>query len=239
MKNLFTAVVFAACFTTAAIAADSGGYAHTPMTMENIGKSYMGRDIAYVMGHEGAGWLERPEREREEGTDKLLPLLGLKPTDTVADIGAGTGYFSFRLAAGVPQGKVYAEDVQEAMVDEIKERIAQRGIKNVEPVLGGIQSPKLPKAKVDLILLVDAYHEFSYPREMGLAMVEALKPGGRIALVEYRGEDDSVPIKDLHKMTVAQAAREMNAIGLSLVSVDSRTLPWQHLMIFQKPASDR
>lgn len=234
MKKLFSILAFAACFAVPAVAADPKGYGNTPMTMENIGKSYLGRDIAYVMGHEGAGWLERPEREREEGTDKLLPLLGLKPTDVVADIGAGTGYFSFRLAKAVPQGKVYAEDVQEAMVNEIKARIAQRGVKNVEPVLGGVTSPKLPKNKIDLILLVDAYHEFSYPREMGLAMAEALKPGGRIALVEYRGEDNSVPIKDLHKMTVTQATLEMGAVGLTLVDIDSKTLPWQHVMIFQK-----
>lgn len=234
MKKLLRAFAFAACVTVPAIAADPNGYGNTPMTMENIGKSYMGRDIAYVMGHEGAGWLERPEREREEGTDKLLPLLKLKPTDVVADIGAGTGYFSFRLAKEVPQGKVYAEDIQEAMLDEIKARIKQRGIKNVEPVLGGVKSIGLPKGKVDLILLVDAYHEFSYPREMGLAMAEALKPGGRLALVEYRGGDDSVPIKDLHKMTVTQATREMGAVGLTLVDIDSKSLPWQHLMIFQK-----
>jgi len=235
MKNLFTVLAFAACFTSSAIAADASGYGRTPMTLENIGKSYMGRDISFVMGHEGAGWLERPEREREEGTDKLLPLLGLKPTDVVADIGAGTGYFSFRIAKLVPQGKVYAEDVQEQMVDELKARVAATGMKNVEPIHGGITNPLLPKGRVDLILLVDAYHEFSYPREMGQAMVQALKPGGRIALIEYRGEDPAVPIRELHKMTVKQATLEMEAIGLKLASVDSTTLPWQHVMIFQKP----
>jgi ubiquinone/menaquinone biosynthesis C-methylase UbiE len=218
----------------AAVAADQNGYANTALSLEGIGKSYMGREIAAVMGYQGAAWLERNTRVEEEGTDKLLPLLNLKPTDVVADIGAGTGYFSFRMSALVPQGKVYANDIQEEMLQLIAARKAKGEGANIVTVLGGVADPKLPADTIDLMLLVDVYHEFSYPREMGLAMAKALKPGGRIALVEYRGEDPSVPIKELHKMTEAQAKKEMAAVGLKWVSTDSTSLPWQHLMIFTK-----
>ncbi len=220
--------------TGGAFAADDG-YRNTPLTLEGIGKSYMGRDIPYLMGHEAADWLERRERAEEEGTGRLIPMLKLKPTDVVADIGAGTGYFTFRLAREVPEGKVYAVDVQPEMLDRIRARIKSNKISNIEPVHGSIASPRLPSNTVDLILLVDAYHEFALPREMGAAMVWSLKPGGRIALVEYRGEDPNVPIKALHKMTVEQARKEFEPLGLKFVSVNSSTLPWQHLMIFEKP----
>ncbi|MGE3474306.1 MAG: class I SAM-dependent methyltransferase [Rhodospirillaceae bacterium] len=211
------------------------GYRNTPLTLEGIGKSYMGRDIPYIMGHEGADWLERRERAEEEGTARLIPMLKLKPTDVVADIGAGTGYFTFRLAGEVPEGKVYAVDVQPEMLDRIRARIKTDKTRNVEPVHGSIASPRLPSNTVDLMLLVDAYHEFALPREMATAMVWSLKPGGRLALVEYRGEDQNVPIKSLHKMTVEQARRELEPLGLKFVSVNSTALPWQHLMIFEKP----
>jgi ubiquinone/menaquinone biosynthesis C-methylase UbiE len=202
-------------------------------SVDGIGKTYMGREIAQVMGHEGADWLERSSREQEEGTSKLVPKLGLRATDVVADIGAGTGYFSFRMSQAVPQGKVYAEDIQPQMLAIIKARQAKGEGNNIVTVLGDIKDPKLPANAVNLILLVDAYHEFSFPREMGLAMVRALKPGGQIALVEYRGEDPSVPIKNLHKMTEAQAKAEMRALGLTWQRTDE-SLPWQHLMFFQK-----
>jgi FkbM family methyltransferase len=230
-KTLAASLVLAA---TAALAADDG-YKNTPLTLEGIGKSYMGREIAFMMGHEGADWLERPERDREEGTAKVVPFLKLKPTDVVADIGAGTGYFTFRLAREVPEGKVFAVDVQPEMLDKIRARITTGKVRNVEVVHGSIATPRLPSNTVDLMLVVDAYHEFALPREMGQAMAWSLKPGGRLALVEYRGEDPSVPIKTLHKMTVEQARKEMEALGLRFVSVNSSILPWQHLMIFEKP----
>ena len=201
---------------------------------DGIGKFYMGREIAHVMGHEAAGWLERPERNAEEGTEKLLPLLAIKPTDVLADIGAGTGYFSFRMAAAAPKGQVYAVDIQQEMLDIIAARQRQGAPANVVPLLGTEDDPKLPAGAIDLILLVDAYHEFSFPREMGEGMVRALKPGGRIALVEYRAEDPDVPIKTLHKMSVAQAKAEMGALGLKLEKTDE-SLPWQHVMFFAKP----
>jgi ubiquinone/menaquinone biosynthesis C-methylase UbiE len=210
------------------------GYTNTGLSLDGIGKAYMGREIAQVMGFAGAEWLERPERAKEERTDKLLPLLGIKPTDVVADIGAGIGYFSFQISPLVPQGKVYAQDVQQEMLDVIEARKAKGEGANIVTVLGGIADTRLPPASVDLILLVDVYHEFSLPREMGQAMVRALKPDGRIALIEYRAEDDGVPIKALHKMSVTQAKKEMAVLGLILKSVDSKTLPWQHVMIFAK-----
>jgi len=235
MQKLATAFAALVLVTGGAAIAADDGYRNSALTLEGIGKSYMGREIAYIMGHEGADWLERPERDREEGTAKVVPLLKLKPTDVVADIGAGTGYFTFRLSREVPEGKVYAVDVQPEMLDKIRARVKTAKVRNVEVVHGSIATPRLPSNTVDLILVVDAYHEFAMPREMGQAMAWSLKPGGRLALVEYRGEDPNVPIKPLHKMTVEQARKEMAAAGLRFVSVDSVSLPWQHLMIFEKP----
>jgi ubiquinone/menaquinone biosynthesis C-methylase UbiE len=231
MKLWLTSVVF---IVLAQLAAAQSVYTTTVPSMDGIGKIYMGREISFVMGHLGASWLERGERAREEGTELLIKSLPLKPADAVADIGAGTGYFSFRLAARVPQGKVYAVDIQQEMLDMIAARQTQGQGRNVVGILGTEADPKLPANALDLILMVDAYHEFEYPREMGEAMVRALKPGGRIALVEYRAEDDNVPIKRLHKMSQSQAKKEMAALGLTWVqTIDA--LPWQHLMLFEKP----
>lgn len=234
MRVLVRGVLLAVCVSAAAFAADNG-YKNTGLTLDGIGKSYMDRPIAAVMSYHGASWLERPEREQEEGTDKLIKMLNLKPTDVVADIGAGSGYFTFRIAPLVPQGKVYATDIQVEMLDIIKGRKAKGEGPNVIPVHSGIADPKLPPSSIDLIIMVDVYHEFSAPREMGIAMRRALKPGGRIALVEYRAEDPNVPIREVHKMSEAQAKKEMAVLGLEWVSTDSKTLPWQHLMIFAKP----
>ena len=211
-----------------------GVYQQTPPSRDGIGKRYMGREISHVMGHQGARWLERPERERQERTDLLISELGLRPTDIVADIGAGTGYFVFRISPLVPQGQVLGVDIQQEMLDIMESR-AVGTVDNVSTVLGTITDINVPDNSVDLILLVDAYHEFSHPREMGRSMFRALKPGGRIALVEYRAEDPTVPIKPLHKMSQEQAIREMAALGLRWVATSDR-LPQQHLMFFAKPA---
>jgi 2-polyprenyl-3-methyl-5-hydroxy-6-metoxy-1,4-benzoquinol methylase len=201
-----------------------------------INKFYMGRQIAYVMGHEGAGWLERPERVREEATDKLLKLLPLEPGMVVADIGAGSGYFSFPMAQKVgAKGKVLAVDIQKEMLDLIRAKAKKTGMKNVEPVKGTISDPKLPEGSVDLILMVDVYHEFSHPYEMAKAMVRSLKPGGKIVFVEYRLEDPEVPIKLVHKMSQKQVIKEMSIHPLKHVkTLDD--LPWQHVIIFEKTA---
>ena len=205
-----------------------------PASADGIGKVYMGREISQVMGHLGAGWLERPGREAEEKPATLIENLGLEPGMTVADIGAGTGYFTFRLAEQVGQGQVLAVDIQPEMLEKLEAGEAQRGLTNVQPVLGAIDDPKLPTGEVDLVLMVDAYHEFSHPKEMMDGIVKGLKPGGRVALVEYRGEDDTIDIKPLHKMTQAQAKKEMAAAGLKFVET-LEVLPTQHLMIFEKP----
>jgi precorrin-6B methylase 2 len=204
-------------------------------TRDGIGKYYFGREIAQVMGHQGAGWLERPEREVEERTDLLLTALQLKPGDAVADVGAGSGYFSWRMAQRVgPSGRVYAVDIQQPMLDLLMANMRRRGVAGqVQPVLGTVQDPRLPDASCDLILLVDVYHEFDHPFEMVRAMVRALKPGGRLVLVEYRGEDPEVPIKPLHKMTAAQVRREM-AVHPVRFEENLPVLPRQHILIFRK-----
>ncbi len=213
---------------------ESSRYSEIRASRDGIGKVYMGREISHVMGHLGAGWLERPEREREERTDLLINALPLEPDDVVADIGAGTGYFSIPIARRVPKGQVLAVDIQQQMLDIIEKRVRQGAPSNIQTVLGTITDPNLPPNGVDLILLVDTYHEFSHPYEMGRAMAEALSPGGKLVLIEYRAEDPRVPIKPLHKMSEAQSMLEMEAIGLQHVGTED-FLPQQHFMVFEKP----
>lgn len=200
------------------------------------GKTYMGREISEVMGHFGVGWLERPEREREERTDLLVAALKLKPTDSVADIGAGSGYFTMRMSPLVPEGVVYATDIQQEMLDIIEERAIEEAALNVMPVMGRIDHCGLEPGSVDVALFVDAYHEFSHPREMMDSIVAALKPGGRVILVEYRLEDPMVPIKERHKMSEKQARLEMEAVGLSFVE-NIGALPQQHVLVFRRSGS--
>ncbi|QVL48305.1 MAG: class I SAM-dependent methyltransferase [Thiocapsa sp.] len=215
-------------------AADSLYTFHTP-SRDGIGKTYFGREISQVMGHQGAAWLERRTRVVEERPDRVVEGMGLAPDARVADIGAGTGYFTFRIAEAVPTGRVYAVDVQPEMLEVLHKRIERRTITNVVPVLGAEDDPKLPPESLDAVLLVDAYHEFAHPYEMMQGIRRALRPGGRVFLIEYRGEDPRVPIKPLHKMTQAQAITELEAVGLRWVeSLD--ILPTQHFMVFEKPA---
>lgn len=215
---------------------DFNVYTYGKASRDGIGKFYMGREISHVMGHLGADWLERPTREREERSDKLIRNLPLQTDSAVADIGAGTGYFSFPIAQRVPEGKVFAIDIQQEMLDLVEAKMVAEKVSNIETVLGSEKDPGLAPGSVDLILLVDAYHEFSWPLEMGHSMVRALKPQGRLVLIEYRQEDPSVPIKPLHKMSVKQARKEMKAIGLELES-NRRLLPQQHFMVFRKISS--
>ncbi|NQX89506.1 MAG: class I SAM-dependent methyltransferase [Halioglobus sp.] len=209
-------------------------YRYTSASRDGIGKVYMGREIAHVMGHRGAAWLQRPEREQRERTDLLLSLLPLHPGDVVADIGAGTGYFSMPIADIVGKaGRVLAVDIQPEMLEIIQQRARAEGVSNVEPVLASDTNPMLARESVDLVLMVDAYHEFAFPREVLLHTVASLSERGRVVLVEYRAEDRAVPIKRLHKMTLAQAELEMTAVGLILEQVHD-ALPWQHVMIFRR-----
>lgn len=196
-----------------------------------------GRKYANVMGANGADWLVRPERESEEQPDAALDAIGIAKGATVADVGAGAGYMTWRMAGRVgPSGKVYANDIQQKMLDLLRQNMEQRKIANVETVLGAIDDPKLPPSAIDLVLLVDVYHEFSEPQKMLRHIRESLKPDGRLVLLEYRAEDPSVPIRPEHKMTVEQAKAEVEAEGYRLDKV-LETLPRQHILIFRKGAN--
>tara|TARA_B100001123_G_scaffold316095_1_gene353918 strand:- start:32 stop:778 length:747 start_codon:yes stop_codon:yes gene_type:complete len=204
--------------------------------IHGIGKFYMGREISHVMGHRGARWLERPEREREEGTTEMINCLKLKPGDNVADIGVGTGYIAWRMAKKIgPKGTVYGVDIQPEMLEHLKRNMGKRGLANVKGVMGTIKNPKLPPNSIDLAIMVDVYHEFSFPHEMMQGIVNSLKPGGRVVFVEYRAEDPKVPIKKLHKMSIAQVKKEAALFPLKHVETYKK-LPWQHVIFFEKVA---
>lgn len=193
-----------------------------------------GRRFAPVMGYQGAAWLERPERLEEEEPDIAISVLEIPKGATVADIGAGTGYMTVRLADRVgPTGMVYANDLQPQMLEMLKQRLANRRIANVTLVQGEVDDPKLAPASVDLELLVDVYHEFWQPQAMLRHLRDALKPGGRLVLLEYRKEDPAIPIRPEHKMSIAEAKLEVEAEGFTLSKVDE-ALPRQHILIFTK-----
>jgi tRNA A58 N-methylase Trm61 len=196
-----------------------------------------GRHIAGVCGFGGCEtWLERPEREQEENPDGALDALNLKPGMNVADVGAGTGYMSLKMAKRVgPNGKVYAEDVQPEMLQRVRANAQKAKVSNVETVQGSFTDPMLPKGQMDLVLLVDVYHEFSEPQKMLRGIRESLKPDGRLVLLEYRKEDPKIPIREEHKMTVAEVKTELEAEGFTLGPV-IETLPRQHILILTKTA---
>lgn len=201
---------------------------------DGIGVFYMGREIAHVMGHEAADWLDRPEREAEEAPSILVKSLKLQPGMVIADIGAGSGYLSFMMAKPVGvTGKVYAEDIQPEMLDIVKTKNQESSLKNVVPWLGSTTDPKLPPQSVDLMIMVDVYHEFDKPYEMVTNMVKSLKKGGRLVFVEYRKEDPEVPIKLVHKMSVAQVRKEMTIFPLTYKET-IEILPRQHIIVFTR-----
>ena len=206
-------------------------YTYGNGSSDGIGKFYKGREIAFVMGAMGSDWLERDTRNIEENTNAAIEAINVAPNAVIADIGAGTGYYSFRLAKKVPNGKVYAVDIQDEMIDMLKEKKRQLKDSVVEVVKSSIKSPNLPDNSVDLAVMVDVYHELEYPQEMLQALKKALKPTGKILLIEYRGEDASVPIKPLHKTTVAQLGKELNANGFTL-SYQGEFLPIQHFLLY-------
>ncbi|MDC0248791.1 class I SAM-dependent methyltransferase [Flavobacteriaceae bacterium] len=198
-----------------------------------IGKWYMGREIAYVMGFQGIGWLERSEREKEENVSSLIKNMKIKSNEVIADIGAGSGYHAFRIASLVTNGLVYAVDIQPEMLMAIEKTKEFKKVENIKTILGTEKTVELPKNSVDKILMVDVYHEFSFPVEMINSIKNALKLNGELFLIEYRAEDLKVPIKRIHKMTEEQAVKEMKAAGLVLKeNIDN--LPWQHCMVFIK-----
>jgi tRNA A58 N-methylase Trm61 len=193
-----------------------------------------GRQIAGVMGVAGADWLVRPEREAEENPEGALDAMGIRPGMKIADIGAGVGYFSLRMSRRVgPDGRIYAVDLQQGMLDRLRARAAAQGVANLETILGSVADPKLPAGEMDIVFLCDVYHEFSQPVTMVNKIREALKPDGRLILLEYRGEDPSIPILEDHKMTVEQVRRELEPQGFTLLP-PIETLPVQHLLILTK-----
>ena len=216
-------------------APEAHAYEKRQASRDGTGKVYMGREISHVMGHTAIDWLERPEREAEEATSRVMKGLAqeIKPDAVVVDVGSGSGYYSFRLASLVPQGKVIGVDIQPEMVAHLVQKAQSLEVTNVEANLGKVDSVQLPKESVDAVIMVDAYHEFSHPNEMMQSIAYALKPGGRVYLLEYRAEDPAVPIKPLHKMTEAQAIKEMQAVGLKHLKTED-FLPWQHFMVFEK-----
>ena len=238
MKKLATLIILFGCFLTTnqsiAQADDKGvKYTYKKGDFNGIGKWYMGREIAYVMGFQGINWLERSEREIEEDVATLIKNMKIKTDDTIADIGAGSGYHVFKMAPLADKGLVYAVDIQPEMLEAIELKKKSKRVFNVETVLGSAKGINLPKHSLDKVLLVDVYHEFSNPFEMIESIKNALKPNGLLFLIEYRGEDPNVPIKKIHKMTKKQSIAEMRAVGLKLKeNVDN--LPWQHCMIFEK-----
>ncbi len=209
-------------------------YETKPASRDGIGKFYLGREISHVMGHEGIDWLERDNREEEEAPSKAIAALDLKPDAVIADIGAGSGYYTFRIAELVPDGQVMAVDIQPEMIAFLEAKEKELGLNNVTAHLGTIEDTQLDPESIDAALMVDAYHEFSHPREIMESIFAALRPGGRVFLLEYRAEDPSVPIKPLHKMSEAQAIKEMESVGLKWETTHD-FLPWQHLMVFKKP----
>lgn len=201
---------------------------------DGIGKFFHGREISHVMGHPGIGWLERDEREKEEAPMKAVKALKLPKDAVIADIGAGSGYYAFRISPLIPEGKVIAVDIQQEMLDFLKKKSKELSITNVEPHMGAIDDLKLRENSLDAALMVDAYHEFSHPAEMLASIYKALKPGGKLYQLEFRAEDPEVPIKALHKMSEAQARLEVESAGFRFIS-NERELPWQHFLVFEKP----
>lgn len=215
------------------IVAQKNHYSYKKGDYSGIGKWYKGREIAHVMGYRGMSWLERDERETEENTSTLLTNMNISRIDDIADIGAGSGYHVFKMANMASDGTIYAVDIQDEMLDAMKTKKATGKFNNVALVKGSEKSVNLKPNSVNKVLIVDVYHEMSFPYEMMLSIKKAMRPNGKLYLIEYRGEDPNVPIKRLHKMTEAQAIKEMERAGLYLEK-NIANLPWQHCMVFVK-----
>ena len=230
---LFLISIFSINFSCQAQKKSENPYTFKDPSWDGSGKVYLGREISQVMGFAGKDWLERAERAREEGVVIALENLPINSKSVVADIGAGSGYYTFRISPLVREGKVYAVDIQEEAVNYIRKRSEELEIENVIAVKGTEKSPNLPEVELDLVIMVDVYHELAYPQEMLSAIYKSLKPHGKILLLEYKGEDPSIPIKPLHKMTEKQAEKELIANGFELVK-NGKFLPIQHYLIFEK-----
>lgn len=208
-------------------------YSYKDASMDGIGKVYMGREISFVMGFQGKDWLERRSREQEESVSLAIENLPISEESIVADLGAGSGYYTFRIAPKVPDGKVFAVEIQEEAIQYLETRSKELGFLNVMPIKGSETSPNLPENQLDLVILVDVYHELEYPVEMLAGIRKSLKPDGKLLLIEYRGEDPEVAIKPLHKMTVKQVEKELSANGFRLVE-NGQFMKIQHFLVFGK-----
>ena len=211
-----------------------GRYTERPGSPDGIGKWYQGREIAHTMSAVHADWLDRPERVQEEDPERLLSSVDVRPGDVIADIGCGTGYHALPMARRATGGRVFAVDVQPVMLDSVRARSAKEGITNIIPVQAGMKDARLPAEPLDKVLMVDVYHELAFPCEVMASVVAAMRSGGLLFLVEYRGEDEEVPIKAIHRMSREQCIAEMRAAGLRL-DREHRDLPWQHCLVFRKP----
>jgi len=214
-------------------AATDSGYTKGNASPGGTGKFYYGREIAMVMGASNAAWLDRNNRQQEENSQLTINHIKLNDTGSIADVGAGTGYYTFKLAKKFPHAKIYAVEIQDEMIATLNKRKEEKKASNVEVIKGDTLSPNLPLNSLDLIIMVDVYHELEYPREMISAIKKSLKKDGKLLLIEYKAEDPGVAIRPLHKMTVAQVNKEMTAAGFTMIE-DGEFLPIQHFLLFKK-----
>ena len=240
MKNLpilsllcLSLLFSSACQAQTKSKTEDSPYTYKGASFDGIGKLYMGREISFVMGFQGKDWLERRSREQEESVALAIENLPITAESVVADLGAGSGYYTFRIAPKVPKGKVYAVEIQDEAIQFLQSRSKELGFENVIPIKGSETSPNLPETSLDLVVLVDVYHELEYPVEMLEAIRKSLKPDGKLLLIEYRGEDPAVAIKPLHKMTVKQVEKELTANGFRLTQ-NGQFMKIQHFLVFGK-----
>jgi ubiquinone/menaquinone biosynthesis C-methylase UbiE len=234
--TLTIAIIFLLAFgcNAQSINKEAGGiYTYKKPSYDGIGKVYMGREISFVMGFAGKDWLERDTREQEESVKLAIENLPINSSSVVADIGAGSGYYTFRIAPRVPEGKVYAVEIQDDAIQYLGTQSKELGFDNVIPIKGEEKTPNLPENAIDLVIMVDVYHELEFPHEMLTSIKKSLKPDGKILLIEYRGEDPTVPIKPLHKMTEKQVRKEMEANGFKFIE-NGKFMRIQHFLVFEK-----
>lgn len=233
ISNFVFPVFLVLLLQTAVAQQQPSPYTFKKPSANGTGKVYMGREIAQVMSFEGVEWLERNSRTAEENTNLALASMPLKSNTVVADIGAGSGFYTFRIATRIPKGKVYAVEIQNDAINHLKKKAFDDGVKNVEVIKGSDTSPNLPANSIDLAFMVDVYHELENPAAYLAAISKALKPNGQLLLLEYKAEDPQIAIKPEHKMSVKQVKKELEASGFKLVK-NGKFLPLQHFLLFEK-----